>query len=76
MSEVIDLNLNLTPPEVKGLQHERHGDHTHFYYQQWELENSPVANPEKFTKEWIELSIVYNSEGCPFEVKIKELLGK
>jgi len=73
MSEPIDLTLHLEPAKTRGLQHEVHKDHTHFYYQEWELENSPVSNPPEYKKQWIEISTIYSSDGIPYSVKVKEI---
>ena len=70
MGKIIDLNLNA--PKENQLYHEIHEGHTHFYYEMWELEKSPVLHPAEYKEEWIKLSVTYNSKGETTKVEVEE----
>ena len=72
--KVIDLDLN-TELENK-LYHEIHETHSHFYYNMWELVNSPVEHPSEEMDEWITLSTTYNSKGKVSKVELMIVGGK
>ena len=67
---VNEIDLNLVDLPKNKLQHIRDDGHDHFYYNEIEIENSPVNRPYVYKENWVTLQITYDTDGYVSDVII------